>query len=433
MKLHGVHLFPLLCWAALTGLPAEARDAEAGPDSAMAQASVQARRPAGAAADWAQWLSKRRQFSYRDVPYGLTGLPVAYFSRTSGWNYGGRVKLTDYRRRPFRYKIILNWVQSERERSDYFFRLQVPRIAGTGWGLRLQLDFSKGLRQYYGLGNDTHFDKRFIDPGHPLYRDENYYLYSLRKPRLLFSLLRELRKSVLLAVGFGVKHVEITQPGAASLLFEQRPHGLQGGLSGLAGLMLRWDTRDDEIIPRRGVLHEWSYEISRDASLKKFLLGATDFRRYTFTDIRFFSLGRRVILANRAVFEIVEGDVPIDVYGDLGSIRRRVAGLGGDETLRGYNTQRFIDDVRFCSNTELRCALHSHRLFRQYLEWNGIAFVDLGRVWPDLESLTLEGMRLTGGAGVRLYWDEDFAVNAEVRFSAERDENIIDISLGNIF
>lgn len=367
------------------------------------------------------------------MPYGLTGLPVVYFNRSSGWNYGGRVKFTDYRRHPFRYKIILNWVRSERERTDYFFRLQVPRIAGTGWGLRLQLDFSKGLRQYYGLGNDTHFDKRYVDPGHPLYRDEKYYLYSLRKPRLLFSLVRELRYPVLLAVGFGLKHVEITQPGAASLLFEQRPHGLRGGISGLAGLMLRWDTRDDETIPRRGTLHEWSYEISRDASLEKFLIGATDFRRYTLTDIRFFSLGRRAILANRTVFELLHGKAPIDVYGDLGSIRRRVMGLGGDETLRGFNTQRFIDDVRFFSNTELRWALHRHRLFRQYLEWNVIAFADLGRVWPDLGSVTLEGTRMTSGAGMRLYWDEDFVFNMEIRLAAERDENIFDISLGNIF
>jgi outer membrane protein assembly factor BamA len=383
--------------------------------------------------DLAQWLARRRQFTWRGVPYGLTGLPIAYFSRTSGWNYGGRLKLTDYRRRPFRYKLILNWVQSEKDRSDYFFRLQVPRIAGSGWGLRLQLDYTRGLRQYYGLGNDTYFDKRFVTPGHPLYKDEQYYLYSLRKPRLLFSLVRELRRPVMLAVGLGLKHVEIRQPGAASLLFEQRPHGLKGGFTGLAGVMLRWDSRDDEVIPRRGALHEWSCEISRDASPDEFLLFATDFRRYTLTDLRFFPLGRRVILANRAIFELLHGQAPIDVYGDLGSIRRRVTGLGGDETLRGFNTQRFIDDVRFFSNTELRFALHRHRLLRQYLEWNAVAFADLGRVWPNLASLGLAGTRATGGAGMRLYWDEDFVVSVEVRPSAEREENVIDISLGNIF
>ena len=139
------------------------------------------------------------------------------------------------------------------------------------------------------------------------------------------------------------------------------------------------------------------------------------------------------MLANRMVFELLHGQAPIDVYGDLGSIRRRVTGLGGDESLRGFNTQRFIDDVRFFSNTELRCVLHRHRLLRQYLEWNGIAFVDLGRVWPDLGALTLAGARMTGGAGMRLFWDEDFALSVEARFSAERDENRLDISLGNIF
>jgi outer membrane protein assembly factor BamA len=418
-----------LLWILGAALPA----AGAAADTLGASARQPGPGLVGSTAELAQWLSRRRQFTWRGVPYGLTGLPIAYFTRTSGWNYGGRLKLTDYRRRPFRYKLILNWVQSENDRHDYFFRLQVPRIAGIGWGLRLQLDYTRGLRQYYGLGNDTYFDKRFVKPGHPLYRDEQYYLYSLRKPRLLFSLVRELRGPLKLALGFGLKHVEIAQPGTSSLLFEQQPHGLQGGLSGLAGLMLRWDSRDDEFIPRRGVLHEWSYEISRDVSLADFLLFATDFRRYTLTDLRFFSLGRRAILANRAVFELLHGQVPIDVYGDLGSIRRRVAGLGGDESLRGFNTQRFIDHVRFFSNTELRCALHRHRLLKQYLEWNAIAFADLGRVWPNLAAMTARGTRMTGGVGLRLYWDEDFAVNAEVRLSAEREENLIDISLGNIF
>ena len=302
-------LLLFLLWSLGAALPTAAAGAAA--DTLNSPVHQPASDFADATAELAQWLSRRRQFSYRGAPYGLTGLPILYYSQNSGWNYGGRLKLTDYRRRPFRYKVILTWVQSEEDRRDYFFRLQVPRIAGIGWGLRLQFDFSKGLRQYYGLGNDAHFDKPFIEPGHPLYRDAQYYRYSLRKPRLLFSLVRELRKPVLLALGFGLKHVEITQPGAASLLFEQRSHRLEAGFSGLAGLMLRWDSRDDEFVPRRGVLHEWSYEISRDASLKDFLVGATDFRRYTLTDIRFFSLGRRtLLLANRMVLRCCTGRPP---------------------------------------------------------------------------------------------------------------------------
>lgn len=214
------------------------------------------------------------------------------------------------------------------------------------------------------------------------------------------------------------------------MLFADPLFSLGEGNSGLLGLMLRWDTRDDEILPRRGALHEWSYETAHN-SLLGLLLPNLGFSRYTFTDIRFIPLTPRLNLANRAVFEIMQGKVPIDVMGDLGGLRRKLKGLGGDESLRGYDTNRFIDQVRYFSNTELRYTLRSQRLLRQYLEWIGVAFVDLGRVWPDLKALTLAGMHLTGGGGVRAYWNEDFVASVESRFSAE--QRLLAFSLGNIF
>lgn len=60
-----------------------------------------------------------------------------------------------------------------------------------------------------------------------------------------------------------------------------------------------------------------------------------------------------------------------------------------------------------------------------------MAFADLGRVWPDLRDVTLSGMHLTGGGGMRVYWNEDFVASLEGYFSPE--QRLIDISLGNIF
>ncbi|MCC7263349.1 MAG: BamA/TamA family outer membrane protein [Candidatus Latescibacteria bacterium] len=381
-------------------------------------------------ADWLRWLAKRRSFTWRGVPYGLTGLPVGYYSGLSGWNYGGRVKLTDYSRRPFRYKLTFNWVQSTRDRLDLFMRLRIPSLAGTQWGLNLQLDYYQGLRPYYGLGNNTLYDPRLTDPGSSLFVNRDYYSYRIHKPRMLFTLMRPIRYPFFIAAGFGLKHVDIRPPAQSSRLFEEQLFSPGEGSSGLVGVMVRWDTRDDETLPRRGALHEWSYESAHN-SLLGLLLPQIGFSRYTFSDIRFFPLTSRLNLANRAVFEIMQGTVPVDVMGDLGGLRRKIKGLGGDETLRGYDTNRFIDRVRYFSNTELRYTLRRQTLLRQYLEWTGVAFVDLGRVWPDLKSLTLAGIHLTGGGGVRAYWNEDFVASLEGRFSTER--RLLAFSLGNIF
>lgn len=195
--------------------------------------------------------------------------------------------------------------------------------------------------------------------------------------------------------------------------------------------MLRWDTRDDETIPQQGTLHEWSYELAHGSPVDQDLFNAIAFHRFTVTDLRYFALSERADLASRMVFEALEGKPPVDVYGDIGGIRRRVSGLGGDETLRGFRPYRFVDKVRYFSNTELRYRLYSQRLFKQYLEWHGVAFVDLGRVWPSLSALTPRGMHLTGGGGVRVYWNMDFVVRLETAISAE--QTFVGVQLGNVF
>lgn len=164
-------------------------------------------------AEWLRWLAKRKSFTWQGTPYGLTGLPVGYYSGLSGWNYGGRLKLTDYSRRPFRYKLTLNWVQSTRDRLDLFLRLRVPNLAGTQWGLNLQADYYQGLRPYYGLGNNTLYDPRLIDPGHPLFAGRDYYTYRLHKPRLLLTVMRPVRYPFYVAAGLGLKHVDLRPPG----------------------------------------------------------------------------------------------------------------------------------------------------------------------------------------------------------------------------
>ena len=45
-----------------------------------------------------RWMAKRRQFTLRGIPYGVTGLPFAYLSPNTGWNWGVRVHWADYRR-----------------------------------------------------------------------------------------------------------------------------------------------------------------------------------------------------------------------------------------------------------------------------------------------------------------------------------------------
>ena len=79
----------------------------------------------------------------------------------------------------------------------------------------------------------------------------------------------------------------------------------------------------------------------------------------------------------------------MDLYAEVGSSFERVDGLGGNNSLRGFNLHRFMDDVRFLSNSELRYKLRTIRVLGQLVELNAVSFVDVGRVWTDLDAFTL--------------------------------------------
>ncbi len=374
----------------------------------------------GQTVDAVRWMAKRRQFMFKGKSYGFTGLPILYFHPNTGWNYGARIQWSDYQRRPYRYKITLNFLRSSEGRLNSFVRVKVPRISGTGFGVIILASSKRDLRtRFYGIGNDSRFVEDYVDPKSDVYKDENYYYYILENPRFVFRVMREIRGPLSLSTALGIERTDVNSRAQASFLLDEgTPDGVKDGVTGFVGATLQWDTRDDETVTRQGVFHEWSYETSR-SSVLVFLFEQIDFQRYTFTDVRYYPLGARLNVANRAVFEVLTGSVPLYAYGQIGG-SRRIKGLGGSDSLRGYDRQRFTDNVRLFTNTEVRYHLHSMFFFKQYLEWHGALFADTGRVWPDLGDLALSDIHWTGGAGVRLYWNSDFVIRADFGVSVEQ-------------
>jgi hypothetical protein len=422
----GLALVPVGSGAATAPADTSARPATAGaPLEGAARAATEQ------TVETVRWVARRRQFTVHEVDYGATGLPIAYYSPHTHWNYGVRFQLTDYRRLPYRYRATVQVLQSTADRLDNFIRLKVPRISGTGFGVLLVASNVRDVRaRYYGLGNVSQYRRELVDPNDPQYRDEDYYCYRLERPRVIISLLRHVWRALNVSTGFGLERTHISPRGAASFYQDEgTPDGVKDGLTGFLSATASWDSRDDELIPKTGAFHEWSYENSRNSILSLFF-EPIDFRRYTVTDARYVPLTRRLNFAQRTVFENLTGSVPLYAYGELGG-SRRIKGLGGGDSLRGYDTQRFTDNVRFFTNTELRYQLRTVRFRRQHLEWTGVAFFDAGRVWHDLQSVTLSGMHGSGGLGLRLYWNNDFVVSLAVGLS--REQVYVPVKYRNIF
>ena len=127
---------------------------------------------------------------------------------------------------------------------------------------------------------------------------------------------------------------------------------------------------------------------------------------------------------------VLEGSIPLYAYGQIGG-SRRIKGLGGSDSLRGFDRQRFTDDVRFFTNTEFRYHVSSYRFLKQYFEWHMASFFDTGRVWRDLDRFGLSGLHATAGAGTRLYWNSDFVVRIE--FGSSKEQRYFGLKYRNVF
>ena len=370
--------------------------------------------------DAVRWMSKRRQFVLGDTPYGFTGLPIVYYSPGTGWNYGGRLQIADYDRRPYRYKLSMHWVKSTQGKRIGYLRFKVPHIAGTGFGVSLTASNKRDIRaRYYGLSSGSERNRNLTDPDHADFVDENYYHYVLEAPRLIVNLLRHLYGPLTLSLGLGLERTDVDGRGDRSYYLDAgTPDGVVDGITGFIGLSVRWDTRDDPTIPRRGLFQEWSYENSRN-SLLSLLFEQIDFQRYTFTEARYWPVSPRVNIAHRTIVEALKGTVPLYAYGEIGG-SRRIKGLGGSDTLRGFDRQRFTDNVRILTNTEARYHLGNRTAFKQHLELLAVLFADSGQVAPGFSELRPRDTRLTVGWGLRTYWNEDFVVRIDLGVSGEQ-------------
>ena len=372
--------------------------------------------------DAVKWMAKRRQFTINGVPYGVTGLPFIFYNPNTGWNSGARIHWADYRRRPYRYKLTLHSQRSTEGKRKHVFRLKVPRISGTGFGIRLRASAERNLQtRYYGLGNYSEFRSDWVDPNSDTFKSEDYYFYELKEdPRLIINFLRHIHGPFTLSLGFGLENTKVNSSSSESFLVEQgTPDGVKDGFTGFVSIAMEWDSRDDEILPSGGSFHEWSYENSRNSVVGLFF-DEIDFRRYTATHAFFISpYSERTTFAIRGIFEALAGEVPLYAYGEIGG-GQRVKGLGGSHSLRGFDTQRFTDDVRFFSNIEVRQFLLDQDWFGQYIELFGAAYCDFGRVWPDVGDVSLGGMHWSRGAALRLSWDRDLLMRVALGWSAEQ-------------
>jgi len=321
----------------------------------------------------------------------LEPLPIISYDTDTGFGYGAKAFFLNHLELNESFDLVLfNSTKGERWYRFVFsipdFELRQGKV--YPFSLDFLIDYDKWIKNsFFGLGNDSKFENR------------EYYT---REPfELSLTASRGFSQTFVGQLGARLKSTrnfnfeESGNPNSLiKLTSEMSPHNAKY-LS--LFLNLRYDTRNSFINPSRGVVVQAEEEFS-----PKFSFSNVSFNRVGFTLQSYSKLFYpTTILALRFNFQNIYGSqIPI----------QNLLSLGGNQTLRGYPQDRFLDKIAAVANAELR--------FPIYWRFGGVAGIDVGRVWSEISEVGFSDCHMNSNFGIRFYF-ETFIVRLDVGMSNE--------------
>ena len=229
----------------LTTLPSDTLATESeGLEGAARDARIRAR-------EGYEHLSRHHTFDIDGVPYGTTGLPIAFFTPASGLHYGGWLEVANYGRKPYTYRANVQWHLTTKGRRNHHMRLEFPTPFSLPLNARmLTRDLKNTGTSFFGIGNDTKIDETRME------WEPDYYRYLLEQQQTAFDLEYAELEPVVIFSGIrfnrGVPS-RIDEEEADAYYIFNLPEGEVKGRSGgwanffVAGLM--YDSRNDQEVP----------------------------------------------------------------------------------------------------------------------------------------------------------------------------------------
>jgi outer membrane protein assembly factor BamA len=238
---------------------------------------------------------------------------------------------------------------------------------------------------YFGVGPDSK------------YSDRTYY--SKEPININLNLSRGFTEYFKAMLGFRYRSVHnsnidtaiYSTPGMASL-----SEGTASSFSIIASVQL--DLKDSKLNPKRGASLEFTLENVPVCS------GTIATHNRYFAEIQYYMpIGLiSAVMASRYRSEWLTGggDLPVQF----------LLPLGGNNTLRGYPQDRFLDKATGLFNLELRKMI--------WWRFGIIAGLDAGRVWHSIDKYSFNDWRIDYVAGIR-YYMETFIIRLDLGFSNE--------------
>jgi hypothetical protein len=285
---------------------------------------------------------------------------------------------------------------------------------------------------YCGVGNQvtcSGIDARAaamnigLTPDDPAHGDfvEHYYRYRILRPTLQFGLRwQPVPRGIELS---GEWEGSYTLPGyigtdgpyPGSLYEQDHPDAEEGFLSAvrIGGVI---DRRDDERRPTGG----WILAAHLRGAHRA--IGSNwNYAGVNLSAAGYFALTRnkRLVLATRAIADLLVGDPPTVVMGSVVGFWNDTA-FGGQLIGRGIRARRFIGRIKVVGQLELRLVL-----FGDAGAFQGVlfGFADAGWVGVDYDDFggNLRTILTTFGGGLGVYWGQAFLLRFDAGFSPQEN------------
>ncbi len=240
--------------------------------------------------------------------------------------------------------------------------------------------FTDGSARFFGFQSTSHR------------RDQSNY--ADQETGFNFSIGYEVFKNFQLAVGEKFRNVNIEHGALKGLPFigqvftPQQVPGINGFLINSQRVSFIYNSMDSLITPTKGLYGRTTFEAATA------VLGSSDsFQHYDAEMKGYFpAFDKRIVSVVRlAYFQTLGNNVPF----------LEQASLGGENTLRGYGRNRFIDNSYILGNLEERIRLTRMNLFDVDAEIEVAPFFDAGTVMPNLTDIRHKNFKFNPGIGFR--------------------------------
>jgi hypothetical protein len=397
----------------------------------------------------------------------VTGLPLADYDPTTGIGFGARGyyyydgKRSDplFALAPYKHRVIVQVFATTRGAQDHLIDYDAPNFLGSLFRVRATAEYeAANIWPYYGIGSRTLAPLSF--PGAPgmsfatlsgyqqalgqVQRNGSTYArynsIGFQRPTLQLGLERLLLGGVVRPlVGVGLAYNRLTDftgqsvdavaynganvhASEATTLFAadcaaHRILGCGGGFDNVIRLALSFDTRDFEPDPNDGVYAELSSEIATKALGSQY-----EYARVMLSVRGFYSPIPKIadlVIAVRGLYEVQSAGTPFFSQVWLPFIDDNHEGLGGLRTLRGYDQDRFVGPIIVLTNYELRWTFTRFRFLGQGFGLMVVPFLDMGRVFDDVQQTSFADWKRAQGAGFRIAWNEATILMADYGVSSE--------------